>query len=170
MVQPQDTGPIKSLSWLLPASLLNPYTTVPAFPRPQSAMRSTENPSPLRQKGSAVCLQQTLSLPVSRTGRLGEDCVCARQGSILGGHLSSLPSCCLLATLVPIGGEITLALNGVGVGGLWDFSLFPVTVQPHGNCVGSLLYREQAEGKGEPGACALGEVGHSRNCAFLFRE
>lgn len=41
----------------------------------------------------------------------GRLCVCARQGSILGGDLSPLPSCCLLAT-PRSEGDLTLAVDG----------------------------------------------------------
>lgn len=53
-------------------------------------------------------------LPVRQAG--GRLCVCARQGSILGGDLSPLPCCCLLATPVLLEGDLTLAVDGGVVG------------------------------------------------------
>lgn len=53
----------------------------------------------------------TLASLLVRQAR-GRLCVCARQGSILGGDLSPLPSCCLLATPILLEGDITLAVNG----------------------------------------------------------
>lgn len=59
------------------------------------------------------------SLPVGQArGRL---CVCARQGSILGGDLSPLPSCCLL---LPPQLRKVIRLSQWLVG-LWDFQPVP---------------------------------------------
>lgn len=63
--------------------------------------------------------------------------------------------------------------------GLCNFSLFLVAAWPtlahvprqsQGNFVGSRQSSEQAKGKGEPGPCTAGEMGHSQDCTCLFRE
>lgn len=99
------------------------------------------------------------SLPERQAG--GRPCVCARQESILGGDLSPLPSCCLLATLILLEGNLTLAVDG----GVVRFQ--PVSCHRVAN---SGMCPRAATWGIESGPCTAGETGHSRDCTCLFRE
>lgn len=58
-----------------------------ALPRPQCDEQSSENRTPLRQKGTAVCLQPLIPIQIAfpaslPQGRLGANCVCMGKAGV----------------------------------------------------------------------------------------
>lgn len=81
-----EPGSPKQLRFLSPA-LPPPRRPSFALPRPQCDEQSSENRTPLRQKGTAVCLQPLIPIQIAfpaslPQGRLGANCVCMGKAGV----------------------------------------------------------------------------------------